>query len=98
MRLLVQDMILGPMRIQHGRLLPRTTDVRSLILQDGTVYIDLSAHVMEDDPAVRIPLDEALQAFSDTLMYNFRSLEDVVVTIDGQTPFAPAFRAAPIGN
>jgi hypothetical protein len=98
-RLVVEDVLLGPARIEHGRLVARSTEARSLILDGETLYVDLSSAAIDADNGVRIGLSEALQAIRRAVLYNFRSLNEVVITIDGQAPFEPAFREArPIGN
>jgi hypothetical protein len=90
--LLVEELILGPARIDHSRIFPRSTDVKSAILVDSTVYIDLSADVIQHSDAVSVPLETALLALERTVMFNYRDAEEVVVTIEGNVPFVPAYR------
>jgi hypothetical protein len=94
----VQDQILGPAHIEHGRLLPRATEIQALLFRDGTVFLDLSSDVLVDSESVRIPLDQALDGLRHAILYNFRHVEDVLVTIDGSIPFVPSFRPQSIGN
>jgi hypothetical protein len=95
---LVQDQILGPARIEHGRLLPRGTEINALLLRNATLYVDLSEDALVGSDAVRIPLDKALAGLEHAIRYNFRRVEEIIVTIDGSIPFVPAFRTQPIGN
>jgi hypothetical protein len=92
MELVVEELLLGPLLISHGRLFPRETAARALVLADGTAYVDLNTRAMLSDQAVRIPVADAIAAVRETLLFNFRSLEDVVVTIEGNVPFVPAYR------
>lgn len=89
MELVVEDLILGPALITHGRALPRETRMQSLILSEDTVYIDLSPEVLFHSEEVRIDLRGGLAAVEKSLRYNFRRVEEVVLTINGQVPFYP---------
>ncbi len=90
--LLVQELILGPAEIRHGRLVPRNTRISSLAMADETVYVDLSPEMIFGEEEVRVDVAEGLRGVETTLLYNFRWLERVVLTIGGQEPFAPPFR------
>lgn len=92
LRLVVQELILGPSEIRHGRLVPRNSDIRSVSIVDETAYVDLSPEVMFGEDEVRLGVRDGLRGISDTLLYNFRWLDEVVLTIGGQEPFAPSFR------
>ena len=90
--LVVQELILGPAEIRHGRLMPRNTRISSLAMVDGIVYVDLSPEMIFGEEEVRIDVAAGLGGVEATLLYNFRWLEQVVLTIGGQEPFAPSFR------
>jgi len=90
--LVVQELILGPAEIRHGRLVPRNTRISSLAIVDSTVYVDLSPDMMFGEDEVRVDVADGLAGVEGTLLYNFRWLEQVVLTIGGQEPFAPSFR------
>ena len=95
MRLVVEDLLLGPSRIEHSRAFPRETRIESLILSDRTLYVDLSEQAMLHSAEVRVDVRTGLRAIRETLLYNFRSLDEVVITIDGNVPYSPAYR--PVG-
>lgn len=92
-RLVVEEMILGPADIRHGRLLPRETRIASLALAGETVYVDLSPEMIFGEEEVRVNVPQGLNGIEQTLLYNFRWLETVVLTIGGQEPFEPAYFA-----
>jgi hypothetical protein len=62
------------------------------------VYLDLSAISFIDDSSVRLDLSTALDGLEETILFNFRRLDDVVITLDGSVPFVPSYRAGSIGN
>lgn len=92
MELVVEEVILGPTMIGHGRAIPRDTRVQSFVLDDTIAYVDLSPEILFDTDEVRVDVRDGIHAIDRTLRYNFRSLEHVRVTINGQVPFFPAYR------
>ena len=90
--LVVQELILGPARIRHGRLVPRSTRISSVALAGKTAYVDLSPEMIFGEQEVRLDVQQGLRGIESTLLYNFRWLDRVVVTIGGQEPFAPSYR------
>ncbi len=96
MHLLTEEMLLGPTRIDHSRVLPRQSRVESFIMAGETAFVDLSGDAMLPSTEVRIDIETGINAIRETLLFNFRSLEEVVVTIDGNVPFAPSYR--PVGR
>lgn len=93
--LLVEELLLGPTRITNRRALPRSTRIDSAILVDDTFYLDLSAEAILSEEQTEIDVTMGLAAIEETLRYNFRWLDQVVITMDGNVPFSPAYR--PIG-
>ena len=91
--LLVEEMLLGPARISHSRAVARGTRVGSLMLRDDVVYLDLSERAMIADSEVRVGVRSGLEAIVESISYNFRFVEEIVLTIDGNVPFAPAYRS-----
>lgn len=92
MELVVEEIILGPTMITHGRAIPRNTRIQSFVVDDSTIYVDLSPEIFFDTAEVRVDVRKGVDAIERTLRYNFRSLEQIRVTINGQVPFSPAYR------
>ena len=92
LELLVEELLLGPARISHSRLLPREARTRSVILRDDVLYVDLNAAAMLEHEEVHVDITTGLDAIRETILYNFRWLEEVILTIDRNVPFAPAYR------
>lgn len=86
---LIDELLLGPTGIHSTRLLPRDVSRESTLLGDDVVYADLSieAAIHTGD----IPLEEALFALRKSILYNFRGLSSVVITIGGEIPFEPGY-------
>lgn len=91
MEVLLEEIILGPTSLYRSRVLPKATRVQLFMLRDDVAYVDLSREALFADESVRLDFGEAAQVLERSLRYNFRSLDDVVVTIDGQLPFEPYF-------
>ncbi|TVR90116.1 MAG: hypothetical protein EA428_08825 [Spirochaetaceae bacterium] len=89
-RQLVEEIILGPVDIQHSRVAPRSTIIRTLVVRDRVLYLDLSTdilHEIEDEDAFF-----AIQrAFEHTIRFNYRTIREIVFTVDGQEPGATRY-------
>jgi len=92
--LVVEEVLLGPSLITHGRLFPRESEANAVILNGDTVYVDLDDRSIVDSSDVRVTTVQSIDALRYTLLHNFRFLESVVVTVDGNVPFVPAYRQA----
>ncbi|MCA1755377.1 MAG: GerMN domain-containing protein [Spirochaeta sp.] len=94
---LVEEVILGPVDIQHSRVVPRSTQVRGLILRDKVLYLDLSSDIFHD-------MEDAdgfwtiHNAFERTIRFNYRAIREIVFTVDGQEMGVPRYTGLPIGN
>lgn len=92
-RQLAKEVILGPVAIHHSRVVPRSTGIRTLMLHDKVLYLDLSTevlHEIEDSEAFW----EIEQAFEQTIRFNYRSIREIVFTVDGQEPAATRYIGA----
>ena len=82
--LLVEELTYGPARIDRSRVVPRQTRPESVMVRNGTAYIDLSTQVLAEDTSVILSLEESLNAIEHTVRYNFRQLDRIVITIGGE--------------
>jgi hypothetical protein len=89
--LLVREMILGPMDIRHSNMFPHNTRLRSVFVRDEAAWLDFSPEILFLDSHIRLSFDELLAAVRRTVLFNFRELSSVVITIDGQLPGYPSF-------
>jgi hypothetical protein len=89
---LVNDALLGPMMIQHRRILPKHTRANSVIVRNGNVLIDLSEESLMADNEVNLSLEEGIEVLKKTVNYNFREARGLAVTINGQIPGQPAYQ------
>jgi hypothetical protein len=83
---LVREMVLGPMDIRHTNIFPRNTRIRSVFVRGGTAYLDFSPDIIFTGGEVKMSFDELLAAIRKTVLFNFRQLSDVIITVDGQLP------------
>ncbi len=90
-RMVLDELLLGPVDIEHERLLPEDTRIRSFLYRDGIVYIDFSHDII--DPSAALDIRELLEGVERTVTFNFPSVRDVVITIRGQVPFTPYYEA-----
>ena len=83
---LAREMTLGPMDIRHANMFPPNTRVRSVFVRNNVAYLDFSSEIIFFDSQMRLSFDELLSAIRQTVLFNFRQLSDVMITIDGQVP------------
>lgn len=95
LQLLMREIILGPTEIRHGRLLPRGTQLRSVIVRDNKAFINFSEGILFEAPEQQLALEEVLDVLRRTVRYNFREIDRVVFTINGQLPSQPFFELPP---
>ncbi len=83
---LVNELILGPEELRHDRAVPRATTIRSLLLRNGVVYLDLSYEVLFPDPQTTLGFSETLNAIRKTITFNYPEVHKIVITVDGHEP------------
>ncbi len=86
---LVEGIFLGPTRHDASRLFPRGASVRAALVRGHTLFLDLSSHVLEQDPEVPLQGRAAIDVLERSIRFNFPRLRDIVVYIDGQLPRFP---------
>jgi hypothetical protein len=89
--LLVREMMLGPMDIRHTNVFPQGARLRSVFVRGTVAYLDFSPEILFLDNQMRLSFDELLAAIRRTVLFNFRDLADVVVTVNGQLPGTASF-------
>ncbi len=56
------------------------------MLRGHTLYLDLTARVLEVDPEVPLSGSEAFEALDKSILLNFPRVHEIVLYIDGQLP------------
>ena len=90
-RLLINEMLLGPMNIRHTSIFPMNTRLKSVLIREGVAYVDFTPDLLFPGAGARLSFDELLAAVRQTVLYNFRQLADVIITINGQEPGYASF-------
>jgi hypothetical protein len=80
----VEEILLGPEDPRNRALVSPGTYLLSVAAADGTVYVSLSAGLLNEGSVV--PPEKQVQAVADTIYYNFPSVRLAHVLIDGQPP------------
>jgi hypothetical protein len=92
-RLIVEELLLGPMELGAIPFFPGGTEIRSIVVNDGnrTVYIDFSSEIIVHDQSENIGFEEVMDLLEYNLFRNFPRLEQIIVTVEGQLPGVPRF-------
>ncbi len=86
----VEEYLLGPASVESGPLFTPGSRLRSLLLRDGVVYVDLSREAAVPY-ADRPDLRESLAILADGLRRNFPFTRDVRFFIQGRQPYLENF-------
>jgi hypothetical protein len=87
----VEELILGPLSINHGRLMPKDTKINSLLLRDETLYIDFNYSFLFSSEPTILSAQEMLDAISQSVFYNFRFIKHLHITVDGHIPYSQPY-------
>jgi hypothetical protein len=85
-QLLVEEVILGPELPMHRPLLPRETRLLSVLARQRRVYLSLSSGILRAGGDSPFTPEQALQALSNVILFNFPRIRRLEVLIDGQVP------------
>ncbi|MCG8451754.1 MAG: GerMN domain-containing protein [Spirochaetales bacterium] len=92
--LFLEELVLGPEALEWAPLLPRESEVRSVFLLNDTVCVDFKSNVLKNEnTGVPVDFNKALAILEKNILDNFRRVEEVIFTIEGQQVHAPYFRA-----
>jgi hypothetical protein len=69
--LLVEEQLWGPMDPRLSRVFPLGSQVRSILVREGILYVDLSPDVLFTSEDVRIEWNDRLKALHKTLSHNY---------------------------
>ena len=80
---LIKEIILGPAKLRLMRALPKNTVLRSVLLREEILYVDFSDHLAVPENAAELSLETMIDGVKRTILYNFPSIEGVVVFVGG---------------
>ncbi len=84
--LFVKEMILGPYSIEHFRIIPENTKLHALFLRNHSVlYIDFSSDLIVTESEFTIMPSNMMAMIRKNIKYNFPVLEEITLSVDGQT-------------
>jgi hypothetical protein len=81
--LLVNEIVSGPYKYENLPVIPVDTKIKSAILHDHILYVNFSNGIFKINKLVLISPRQILQAFADSVLYNFPDVKKVVVFIEG---------------
>lgn len=84
--LLIQEILLGPVDVTHVHIFPEGTSLRSVLLRDAQLYIDLSVDAILGRKKSELGFEESVEVLKRTVSYNYPSIDSFLVTIDGELP------------
>jgi hypothetical protein len=91
--LYIEEVILGPSSLGAIPYIPENTRVRRTIVEpeSRTVFVDFDREVMFGSIRDEISFDDVQSLLTRSLLHNFRQIDSVVLTIEGQVPNSGRF-------
>lgn len=84
--LLVRELILGPYQIDHLRAVPENTKLQTLLIRNRSLlYIDFSADLIVFEDGFSSVPSKIKELIRRNIIYNFPFLEEITLSVDGQT-------------
>ena len=80
----LKELILGPMELRSGRVLPINAKIRSVILRDRMLYIDFAVDILFPKNRSELTIDDMVAAVKQTVFFNFPRIKEIFVFIDGR--------------
>lgn len=85
-RILLDEIILGPVLPDHVRILPKETRITSLLWRRDSVYVNFSNHILLTRGEINYSYEEILHAIGNSILFNFPGVKRLYIFIDGQIP------------
>jgi hypothetical protein len=83
----LREVVLGSTQLTSARLLPVDTKVNAVLVRKGTTYIDISSDIVLADDS-KLTFRDSLNLVNSSIRYNFPGLHSIVLTLDGNLPWA----------
>ena len=93
--LLVKELLLGPEYILYANAVPRKTKLNTLILNRDKLYLDFSIDIAVRDSDTFLHFDDIINLIKKTVMFNFKHIHTVNITVDGQIPDSSYYEGRP---
>lgn len=93
--LVVKELLLGPEYILYGKTVPAKTKLNMLILNGGELYLDFTVDIAVIDSDSFLHFDDIIKLIKKTVMFNFKHIHTVNITVDGQIPESSYYEGRP---
>ncbi len=93
--LVVKELLLGPEYILYGKAAPAKTKLNKLILNGAELYLDFSVDIALIDSESLLHFDDIIKLIKKTVMFNFKHIRTVNITVDGQIPDTSYYEGRP---
>ena len=88
----VEELLLGPSVLEFEHIVPKGTKLQSLLVKEKVVYLDFSHDFFNENTGLIMPFQERVDYLKKNVLFNFPSLNEAVITIDGQQPLSPYYQ------
>ncbi len=85
---LLKELILGPVKLSNTRVIPGKTRLKSVLLRNGTLYIDFSRDIIFIENDVSLNFTKILDVIQRTIRFNFPEINEITILVDGEVPIS----------
>lgn len=86
----VRHIMLGPKEVWNASIFPKETKILGLVVGKNSVYVNLSREAFLSND-ININFLTSLDIFKKNIMFNFRQIKKVYITVEGALPYEPPF-------
>lgn len=90
-KLYVNEIILGPIRPDHGEIVSKNTQLLTLILDDDVLYLNFSGNILLENENTILNIGERINTIGSNIKYNFPGLNNIYICVNGQIPDLTAY-------
>jgi len=89
--LFVNEIILGPIRPDHGEIIPKNTQLLTTIVRDDVLYLNFSGNALLNSENTVLDIGERINTIGSNIKHNFTGIKNIYICVNGQIPDLAAY-------
>lgn len=87
LRYFLEELMLGPSKIENIPVVPEETELRTVMFRDQILYFDLSEDILIQSAGRPLPLERRMALIRRSILFNYPWVNEIIITINGEIPF-----------
>jgi hypothetical protein len=89
--LYVNEILLGPIRPDHGEIVSKNTEILTLVMDADVLYLNFAGNFFLDNENTILNIGERINTIGSNIKYNFPGLKRIYICVNGQIPDLSAY-------